>query len=128
MFLFFLLQTVNHIHKNYMYSSQLCNLLCRKQYIINIITENRNHYDYFCLSLTSSLKIETIMINFLLKLMWHSCSFMFLKVKTQKTSYFEKKQRHFRSIPVKSWKMFLFSNTKAWLFLFFCLFKACLCS
>ena len=91
MFLFFLLQTVDHIHKNYMYSSQLCNLLYRKQYIINIITENRNHYDYFCLSLTSSLKIGTIMIIFLLKLMWHSCSFMFLKVNTLKTSYFEKK-------------------------------------
>ena len=74
MFLFFLLQKVDHVLKNYMYSSQLCNFLCRKQYIINIITENKNRYDY-------SLAETDVTLSF----------FMFLKVKTLITSYFEKK-------------------------------------
>ena len=74
MFLFFLPQKDDHVLENYMYSSQLCNFLCRKQYIINIITENKNHCDY-------SLVRADVTLSFSI----------FLKVKTLKTRYFEKK-------------------------------------
>ena len=70
MFLFFLPQTDDHVLKNYIYFSQLC----RKQNIINIIT---------------NIRIVTIIL--LLKLMWHFLFFTFLNVKTLKTSYFTKK-------------------------------------
>ena len=78
MFLFFLLQWVDHVLKNYMYSSQVCNFLSRKQYIINSITGNKNHYDY-------PFAETDVTLLFLL----------FLKAKTLKTSYFEKKNKHF---------------------------------
>ena len=64
----------DYVLKNDIYSSQICNFLCRKQYIINIITENKNHCDY-------SLAKTDVTLSF----------FIFLKVKTLKTRYFEKK-------------------------------------
>ena len=74
MFLFFLLQKFDHFLKNCMYSSQLCNFLCRKQYIINIITENKSCYKY-------SFAETDVTLPF----------FTFLNVKTLKNKLFKKK-------------------------------------
>ena len=74
MFLFFLPQTDDHVLENYMYSSQLYNFVCKKQYILNIITENKDCYDY-------SFAESDLTLPF----------FTFLNVKTLKTSYFTKK-------------------------------------
>ena len=73
-----MLQKVDQVLKNYMYFSRLYNFLCRKQYIINIISENKNCYDY------SFAKTDvTLFITF-------------LKLKTLKTNYFGGKKQHFR--------------------------------
>ena len=46
MFLFFLLQKVDHVPIKYLYSCQLCNFLYRKQHIINNFIENKNSLEY----------------------------------------------------------------------------------